>query len=167
MRKLIFPFIALLVLAQGCQSPTKKKAFDFNQKLTGISDSLGAKGSEMGKELDQAVKARDFARLTMLNKDIVRFIDDKIVEIKNTEDIGGSGRLKSAMIDFLNYEKEFIQEGFGPFEKMDANTTQEEVQSAGQFLLQKSQDEKTHLNKVQEAQRDYAKQNGFRIKGEK
>jgi hypothetical protein len=50
---------------------------------------------------------------------------------------------------------------------MDANTTQEEVQSAGQFLLQKSQDEKTHLNKVQEAQRDYAKQNGFRIKGEK
>ena len=164
MRKILFPFIALLFLTQGCENATKKKAFDFNQKLSGISDSLAARGKQLGGELEKALQSKDFSTIAGFNKELLSYVDSRVAELNTMEDIGGSGNLKTAMISFLGFEKELVTQGVVPFEQMDATTSQEDIQAAAQTLVKKTEEEKDYLKKVQDAQREYAQKNGFKIK---
>ena len=49
MRKCFPLFLVILLVSQGCK-PNKKKAYDFNQKLVEISDTLNKKGTRIGTE---------------------------------------------------------------------------------------------------------------------
>jgi hypothetical protein len=167
MKRIFFPLLAVLIFLSGCGGD-KKKAFDFNQKLAKISETLNAKGQVLGNQLKTAMEtSKDFSSVAASCKDLHSYIDDKLAELKGMKDISGSENLRNAMISFLNFEKEMVTEAFDPFGRMDSNTTEEEMQTAVNNMLEKTQEESTYLMKVQNAQREYASKNGFKIEDAK
>ena len=162
MKRIFFPLLAVLVFLSGCGGD-KKKAFDFNQKLAKISETLNAKGVTLGTQLKTAMETKDFTSVAASCKDLHGYIDEKLAELKGMKDISGSENLRTSMIDFLGFEKELVSDAFDPFAKMDSNTTEEEMQTAVNNMLEKTKEESTYLMKVQTAQREYASKNGFKI----
>jgi hypothetical protein len=162
MKKILFPLLAVLIVLAGC-SGNKKKAFDFNQKLAKISEELNSKGTLLGTQLKTAMTSKDFSAVAATCKDLHSFIDTKLTEMKDTKDIAGSEKLRTSMVDFLSFEKELVTEAFDPFAKMDTNTSEEDMQSAIDKMMEKTKEESSYLLKVQSAQREYASKNGFKI----
>lgn len=163
MKKFIVPAIAILFLFSAC-SDSKKKAFDFSENLTAISKTLNSKGKEFGAELQLAMHSNDYSKLASISTSLNDFIAGKLTELKNTKDVAGSEKLRTSMIGFLEFEKTMINKAFTPFGKLNANSTQEEKDAALQTMLKATEDEGTYLLKVQEAQKEYAKKNGFLLK---
>ena len=162
MKKFFLPFLAALVILSGCKGD-KKAAFDFNEKLAAISYNLESKGREFGAELQPAMQSNDYSKLSTITTSLKKFIDEKREDLKNTKNVGGSEKLKSAMIEFLDFEKELISDAFEPFGKLDASSSEEEKQAAVQNLIKKSEDEGKYLTKVQQAQKEYADKHGFKL----
>ena len=154
----------MALLHTSCMSGEKKKVYDFNQKLAGISQGLNKRGLEFGNELKTAVTSHDFSKTAASCKDLKDYVDAKIQEVTATENVGGSETLKSTMLDFLQYEKRLITEGFEPFARMDKNTPDEDVQAAVRTMMDKSGEENSYLTKVQQEQKAYAAKNGLKLK---
>jgi len=166
MKKLFFPLLALLIIAQSCGS-TKKKAFDFNQKLVGISTTLQSKGVAIGTELRSAMSSNDFSKIDSMSNNLTKYIDEQIDVVKKTENVGGSEKLKDAMLGFLGFEKEMVSAAFLPFGKLNANSTDAEKQTVVENMLAKSKEEEGYLSKIRDAQREYASKNGFKLEEKK
>ena len=160
MRKCFPLFLVILLVSQGCK-PNKKKAYDFNQKLVEISDTLNKKGTRIGTEVALAVNTRDFSRVDIINRELLDFINIKTVELKKTPNTAGSEKLKAAMLDFLAFEKDMINSYFLPLGKMNAQTPDTAIQAAVDRMVGKSKDESSYLARVQKAQKEYARNNGF------
>lgn len=162
MKKIFFPFFIVLLLFQSCGS-AKKKAFDFNQKLAGISKTLNSKGVAFGTELRSAINTNDFSALDSMATALNKYISDQIIVVKNTENVSGSEKLKNAMLDFLNFEYKLVTEAFVPFGKLNTNSTEDEKQAAINTMVEKTKDESSYLLKIQAEQKDYATKNGFKL----
>ena len=161
MRKCFPLFLAILLVLSGCNSKNKKKAYDFNQKLVEISDTLNKKGTRIGTEVALAVNTRDFSKVDIINKELLDFIEIKTAELKKTPNTAGSEKLKVAMLDFLAFEKDMISSYFIPMGKMNAQTPDTIIQAAVERMVDKSKDESSFLARVQQAQKEYARNNGF------
>ena len=159
-----FPFIlGILLLLLGCNAD-KKKAYDFNQKLFEISDTLNKKGTRIGTEVAMAVNTRDFSKVDRINEELLAFIELKSAELKKPPNTAGSEKLKAAMIEFLQFEKDMVSNYFVPLGKMNAATSDSAIQFAVDQMVEKSKDEGSYLQKVQVAQKEYARSNGFTVK---
>ena len=167
MRKCFPLFVAILLISPGCNSKNKKKAYDFNQKLVEISDTLNKKGTRIGTEVALAVNTRDFSKVDIINKELLDYIDIKTTELKKTPNTAGSEKLKVAMLEFLAFEKDMISTYFLPLGKMNAQTPDTAIQAAVDRMVDKSKDETGYLAKVQQAQKDYARDNGFTVQEKK
>src|SRR5688572_24129826 len=88
MKRFLFAFIAVAFVLQSCSD--NKAAFNFNQKLAGISESLNKKGTELSQDLKIAMTTRDFTKVKERCDDLKKYIDEKITEVKNTKDVGSS-----------------------------------------------------------------------------
>ena len=159
-RILIAAVVAILI-SSCAQTPT---ALEYNAKIVSISDSLKEKGMRWGMEFNNDVKTRDFSKLTPLRKDIENFANDKISELSADKDIHGSGDLKQAMLNFLACEKELMQRGFLPFEKLSATATDNDVQAALDNIKQQSAKEQALLDNLRDVELDYAKKNNIALK---
>lgn len=156
--------VAAFVAAAGCGMIKGKSALEFNDKLASCSDSLFTKGKRMGSEIGNAMKTHDFTAVTAMTNDLKQYIDKQLIEIEKLENVGGSDRLKEAMLQFLHFEKDLVGQAVMPFTKMNSSTPPEEIQTAVTTLMAKSSEENKYLEKVKTAQREYAQKNGFVIR---
>lgn len=166
MKKILLPFIALMLLLQSCGSD-KKKAFNFNQTLSGISKTLNSKGVTMGAELKSALNSNNYSSFNTMNEDLGKYIDEQIEVVEKTENVSGAEKFKESMIDFLKFEKVMVTDAFRPVGKLDANSTPEEKQAAIDNLMEKAKEESTYLTKLQRVQKEFADKNGFKVEEEK
>ena len=164
MKKILFPFALLFIFMQSCQSPGQKKALDYNNKIANISKVNQDKWKEVGEEISAAKESHEFSKLTTLTNNLIDFLDKKIAEVNAMENPLGSEELKNATIKFLRFEKSTADEALIPYTKMNKETSSEEFQSATQALLEAAKNEEPYLLKLQDAQRAFAKKNGFEIK---
>lgn len=160
--KTFFPLLITCALLISCQGG-KKKAFEFNQTLAAISDSLQRKGARIGTELAMAVNTRDFNRINSLNNDLLRYIREREDELTGMKDTDGSEAFRNAMLEFLAFEAELVRKGFLPLGKMNQDTPEKEIQDAIAYVIKKSKEESVYLLEVQRAQEEFAKNNGFKI----
>lgn len=160
--KSLFFLLTISIIAFGCND-TKKKALDLNNKIAGYSQELERRGKEMGPVLNTALQTKDFSKVSGMITDLQKYVNDKSEELHKIENVNGSESLLNAMKDFMSYEKDLIDQTFFPFTKFDANTSNEEIQTAVQNLITKSKEEAAYLNKVRNEQQAYADKNGFKI----
>ena len=150
----------------GCNSD-KKKAYEFNQKLVAISEALRVKGTQIADALSIAANTKNFSRVDSANKDLLNYIDTKTAELKVMENVAGSEKLKLAMMDFMDFERDLVSSSFLPFGKMNESTPGEEIQFAVEQMMNKVKEEDKYLQRVQDAQKEYAAKNGFKVEAKK
>jgi hypothetical protein len=158
----ILPAFILFACSAG-----KKKAYDFNQQLVAISETLRIKGTNIANALSIAAGTKDFSKVDSGNADLIKFIDQKTADLKSMENVAGSEELKTAMVDFMDYERELVSIYFVPFGKMNKDTPSEEVHTAVERMMEKVKEEEVYLRRLQDAQQDYATKNGFTIDSKK
>ncbi len=141
----------------------KKNALDFNQKLAAITKELQFRGEKLGVELKTAVATHDFSKTIVIYEDLKGYIDNKIEELTATENVSGSENLKSAMLDFLKFEKKMIVDGCEPFRKINKDTPDDQVHTSVQAMMESTKEETTWLSRLQQAQREYAAKNGLKL----
>jgi elongation factor P--beta-lysine ligase len=162
MKKTLLPLLAVFLLLQSC-TDNKKKALAFNEKIAGISQTIYGKGREWGAELQPAFTMQDYSKLKEKTDDLMVYITHQIDTVSAMDNVGGSEKLKTSMVEYLKFEKMLIGEVFVPFSSMDSTTTDEQRQAAIQRLQDRSKDEAEYLEKVRAEQTEYAKKNGFKV----
>lgn len=158
-------FIMLAFIFAGLTTTAQKitSALELNDYLVSITDSLYQGGKEWGKALNAVVQSKRFDSLGGPRSKMQDFISRKQEEVKNMKDIGESAGLRKAMLEFLDFEAKMMREAFMPLEKLNASSTKDEIKKAIDDLIAMAANEKTNLEKVNVAQEEYAKKNGFTI----
>jgi hypothetical protein len=167
MKRILFPFALIIILVQSCQSPGQKNALDYNNKIANISKINKDKWKEVGIEISAAGESHEFSKLIKLANDLIDFLENKISEVNAMENPAGSEDLKNAMLEFLKFQKRTADETLTPYTQMNHETTSEEFQSATLALVEAAKNEEHYLVKLQDAQRDFAKKNGFKLQENK
>lgn len=160
---LVFGFVTatLFASAQNFES-----AIDLNDYFVSITDTLYMGGGEWGKQLKKARETKDFGSLIPARKKMEVFIDKKLEALAKMKDKFGSENLRLTTMDFLTYEKRLLQEGFIPIEKLNKNSTEEEIKKAIANLSATVKEENAEIARVNQAQEAFAEKNGFTIEKE-
>lgn len=158
--------LAVLFTAGTLLSHAQKKftsAFEMNEYMVTITDSLYQGGTDWGKALMNSIKTRDFSELSKVRKKMENFIERKQKELTNMDDNWGSEKLRLAFLDFLSFEKLMLTEAFLPFEKLDKNTSEEQIKAAVAGISKFSEQEVEANKKILVAQQAFADKNGFTL----
>lgn len=154
----VIPVILLSSLLGSAQTPMQ-----YNNKLVAITDSLHQKGSRWVHVFKEVKMIKEFSTLTPYRKDLEQYINGKISELKADKDVSGSGELKQAVLEFLDYEKNFVTSAFTPVEQLGESSTDEDIKAAILNINTESQKEGPVLAKVNAAQEAYARKNNFNM----
>ncbi len=92
-----------------------------------------------------------------------RYIDRRMKSLKTMKDVAGSRKLREAVINFMDYEKTLIQNGFIPIEYLTSGSSAVSFKNATERLAREAAQETVYLNNITAAQEDYAKRNNFKI----
>ena len=163
MKKILSAFALFFIITQGCQSPGQKKALDYNNKIAEISKTNQSKWIDIVNEITKLEQTRNFSKLGPLSDDLINFLDKEINELNNTPGPPGSEELKTTAVDFFSFERKTADEKIRPFAQMNDQTSNDEIQTKYQELQQAAADEAPILSKLRDAQRKFAKENGFKI----
>jgi len=157
--------LLVLLLSVSTHASAQNEALALNDKLTNITDSLYAKGQHWGGKFAEVSTTKKFKELIPYRKDLQRFIDASIARVKVMKDVGSSKELRTAIMHFLNYEKLMVSKGFLPLEKLNAKSTDKQINDGLNKLKGLAGDENKELAKVADAQKRYADASGFKIGG--
>jgi hypothetical protein len=151
-------FIALLA---SCNLNKREDAIKLSSALMVANDSLSYYGRDWNEELKIAVNTRNFTGLPESRKKLESYIDRKISELKDMEDVGGSEKLRESEIDILSFEKNVIQTKFTAFEQFNANTPLPQITTAYESLLKERETEVKKMSAFEKLQDSYAEKNDF------
>jgi len=156
-------FYCLLSTAVFAQKKTTP--IEYNDKLASITDSLYNLGMEWGTRFQQIMSGdKNYGQLSEPRQKVAAFTNKKIAEVKREAAVGkGGDNLKAAVLNFLVFEKSMIETAFMPMEKLDNNSTQEEIDAAIKKLTDQAELEADALKKVNVAQEAYGKLHGFEL----
>jgi hypothetical protein len=165
MRRTVFicTLIVFSLLGSASTSQAQTTPLEFNDQLVSITDSLYKMGQKWGREFNNSYKANDFSLLTPPRLELERFVNRKIEEVKNMKDVKNSKDLRTAMIEFLQFERAMCDSAFKAVEKLGKDAPSEKIKAAYANLQKFSEKEQGALQKVTIAQEAYAKANGFTI----
>ena len=138
-------------------------ALELSNYFSSITDSMYKYGQQWGNLFSASYNSKKFGSLTPMRVKIEEYTTRKILELTAMKDVKGSENFRAAMLDFLNYEKKMIKVYFASFEKLDSSATDEDIQKHMNDLVAVAREEDAELQKVKEAQEEYAKKNGFEI----
>ncbi len=156
--------IAFVTLSFGAsaQSPFKA-AIDLNDYLASFTDTLYQMGSDWGEAFGTYLPEKDFKKLESSRKEVELFAYKKLYELSKFKHQFGSEKLVAAMKSFLEFQAELIATCFIPFERLTAQSSQEQIDAHIQLLTSSADKEKQYLKKINEVQEEFAKRNGFTI----
>lgn len=159
----IFLLASIITANMSATAQTFASAIELNDYFVSITDSLFRGGQEWGNQMSKAVETKNFSSVTPVRKKMELFIDKKLASLDKMKDQFGSEKLRFATMDFLMYEKRLVQEGFIPLERLNKNTTDEDLKKAFASLSAAAEKETAEIQKVHKAQEEFAEKNGFAI----
>lgn len=166
MKLFLFGFIFCCFLSNASFAQKQKLTpIAYNDKLAALTDSLYNMGVEWGTAFQNiAASDKDYSKLAVYRKKIATFTTRKIEEVRREPTAGkGAEELKAAMLNFLTFEKSMVDNAFTPLEKLNGTSSQTEIDEAIQKLTAESEKETEALKRVNTAQENFGKQNGFSL----
>jgi hypothetical protein len=155
---LLFASNAIVLKAQTPTTP-----IEMNNYLMDIVNDLYARGKAWGAHYNEVRESKDFASLKTDRDSLEKIINQSIEDVEGLKDIKGSRMLRLAMLDFLQFEKTMVENDFASIEKLNKDSSDEEIDAALQKLLDMADHENEWLDKVRDEQKKYAEANGFTI----
>lgn len=158
---LLLPALLLFLLASCGPKLTPTQ---LNDKIVNTNDSLMLMGQTWTTALGNAFMSKDYTTLVPIRESIGKFLDGKIEEMDNMKDVGGSEEFRKEEVEFLKYERGMVDQAFMPFEKFNANTTMDEIQTLANSLVSVSTTENEKMNQLKVLQQQYSDKNKFKLK---
>ncbi len=160
----LFTALIICVFCSSCNLLNSDNVVKFNDSLVSANSVLTGKAKVWGDSIGQANVTKDYSHLAALRIDMEQFIDVKLGEIMKLKPVGRDGEtFKQEELNFLKVEKKVIHEGFGPFENINMNSTQEEIDQAIQKLQDVVKEEDAALQSLEKVQKEYAKKNRIKL----
>jgi len=156
-------YLLLPLLISGCSLLDQRKAVAINDTIIRANTELGTRAQDYGTLLGKAIAARSYVALKPERIKLARFVDSTSGVISSMEDVGGSEEFRNYELQYLRFEKKFINEGFTPFEQFDGNTRMDELKTAWQRITIFAEKEKPFVTKLKSLQLAYAEKNHFKL----
>ncbi len=163
MRSRFFIMIAALLLLVW-QDSVAQTPQEFSKKIEASTTDLYSKAALWGTTfISQYNGDANYGELKAVRVDIQEYIDEQLSYFKEAENVGGSEKLKAAVISFYEYEKSLVQDGFGPFDKLNKSSGDEQVNNCRATLKELSRKEYDFTQALNKERREYAAKNGFSL----
>jgi hypothetical protein len=143
---------------------TNKAAIDFSNKMSAMIFTLYNDGTEWGVQFSKIDSTdRNYSRLAPIRIKMEKFLEEKLAELKKTQDVSGSHNFRMAMIHFMELDKTVLNSGLKGIEKLNTHSSDAQIKNAVKNLTEQSKKEDAELKKIIALQTAYAHQNGFTI----
>lgn len=156
--------IALVFVLLASCADKQQEIIGLNNELTTINDSLFYKGEAWGEEFKIAFNSGDYTLLPAARQEVQEYIETSIDKVADMKDVGGSQQLRTAELDYLQFERDVIIQKMKAFEEFSDTTNKERVSEAYTDLVNSSKEEQVKLNALHDAQKLYADKNGIELK---
>ncbi|MBC7553879.1 MAG: hypothetical protein H7257_07860 [Taibaiella sp.] len=164
MRVLFIFSLLVLSFAKSMNGYGQETPEEYSARLQAATISIYSGAALWGSTfIEQMNGNQEYDRLTKPRKELQAIISKKLKEFSKTEDISGSERLNTALLAFLNYESELVKTGFEPFEKLSANTSEEQMAACRERLKTEAAKERALTDALNDERRAYARKNGFSL----
>ncbi|MCB0699942.1 MAG: hypothetical protein H6551_08380 [Chitinophagales bacterium] len=158
---LLTALIVMTLYIVGCNYDKKEKAAALDARIGGINDTLLLHGKAWGDELKISVNTLDFTQLGTVRTKMQGYIDARIDEVGQLEHVGGSEELVQTELEFLETERNIVENRFSAFEQFDDSVTMDELTEAYAQIQISAEKEQALLKKLQSLREQYADKNGF------
>jgi hypothetical protein len=155
---LLFSFCFLNAFRAGCQTTPAQYSAKIDAATTRIRVLASLWGTTF---LQQFNGDQHFDQLTPIRTQLQEYIEKNIAEFKEISNIGGSEMLKSSLLEFLEYERNLVEKGFGPFEQLSTSASESEVAKCRSNLTTEASREKALLTTLNSDRKAYAEKNNF------
>ncbi len=151
----------LFLMLQQAKAQTAK---EFSKKIETSTIDLYSKAALWGTTfITQYNGDGNYGQLKAVRTDLADYIDEQLTYFKEVENVGGSESLKAAVISFYEYEKGLVQDGFGPFDKLNKSSGDEEINTCRSNLKEQSRKEYDFTQALNKERRAYAAKNDFSL----
>ena len=162
MHRIINAFLLItMVFIASCDINKQEDAMKYSNEIAATNDTLAYHGSLWAEELKVAINTLDFSQLEKYKVNMLTYIDEKIIEVGNMQNIGGSEHLQKAELEFLRFEKRIVNQYFTAFEQMDSTTSVQAIQAAYMSVMEQGEEEQKKQQAMQKLREEYADNNGF------
>ncbi len=161
LRRVIAPIFVLMTIFASCDLDKQEEAMKFSNEIAATNDTLAIHSSKWAEELKIAINTLDFSQLSKYRTSLVNYIDRKITEVEQMENVGGSEDMQQAELEFLKFEKNVVNSYFSAFEQMDSTTSLETIENAYMLVMQQGEQEQKMQQNMQQLREEYADKNDF------
>jgi hypothetical protein len=157
---LIF-FSVLAVCFSSCNSKT---AYNYSEKIVGIEKSIVPAMTKTEEDVGKYAQDANWDSVKVVSERMESLVEAKLVEIKKTPapDVKEGENFKRAAIDYFQY----IEDIYTSYKNVAVQTTVEERQDATNKMMSTISNKGKALADMQEAQKKFAKANGFTVENQ-
>jgi hypothetical protein len=155
----LIPVCIALMCAQDSwgQTPT-----EFYKKMTEIMVSMNKKCDLWANKLGVLVEgSKKFVDLKPYRIEIQKYVDQQAAELKKVKDVDDSKEYREAVINYFEYEKTLITNGFIPIEQIKPHATDAQIDKAMARFTTAATKEERYLKNIKAAQDEYTRKNGI------
>ncbi len=153
--------LCIAMLLGSCNFNKKEDCILLDSKIAMTNDSLLQYGNHWGEELEISVNTLDFSGLRPIRLEMLAFIDRKLVEVKEMENVGKADELLKTELEFLAIEREIVTEKLAVFERFTDSVKMDQLSAAYAGMQRSAIKEQDMLEKLHKLRDDYAERNGI------
>jgi len=156
----LLPAFLFVLLLTACGS--KKKAFQFSEDIVKMETELTPEIEKTETEVEQAIEKGDNDAVIKSSSRMEGLIDAKIKDIegRSVKGISRGEEFKKACLHYFEYMKNI----YTSYRKYGEATTEEAKQKVAEDMVRIVNGKNQEVTNLQNEQREFAKENGFRIK---
>lgn len=153
-----FFYLLIIISASACNS---KKAYNYSEKIVGIEKSILPAMTKTEEDVVKYAQQANWDSVRTISERMESLVESKLAEIKKTPapDVKEGENFKRAAIDYFQY----IEDIYTSYKNVAVETTVEGRQDATSKMMNVISNKEKALSDMQEAQKKFAKANGFRV----
>lgn len=153
--------LLLLITSYGAVAQT---AEDFNERITNSTDSFALMAAIWVHAYQDAHEGTaEYAALKPLRKDLQQYIKQEIRNYKQSTDVDGSEGVRSALLAWYQFEADFVENSFTPFENLKPTSPEEEVTACRNRFTAEVGKEKGFLEALNKERKAFAQKNSINL----
>ena len=157
--------LSLLVIALffAVRSQAQTPA-EMNTKFQSVVDSVVAVVGDWKEKMGELKEgSKHFEELKAMRVHLDALIDRETATVKKIKDAHESTRYRTAVINFLAYEKQMSSGAYAPFEKLTTAATDAQVKALADKIDDMMKKEDELKSEINSAQNEFAKENKITI----
>lgn len=154
-------YLVVITCAFSCKSKT---AYNYSEKIVGIEKSIVPAMNRTEEDVARYAQEANWDSIKAISERMETLVETKLAEIKKmpAPDVKEGENFKRAAIDYFQY----IEDIYTSYKNVAIQTTVDGRQEATNKMMSIIANKEKALTEMQEAQKKFAKANGFKIENQ-